>query len=128
MLILHTVPPQMNCTASLPPPRNGTISGHSVPAIPGTRVAFQCDDGLFPEGIMTATCLATGEWDRNTGEIVCRGKRIHYLHTLVIILFSPEPPTAALCNCASLSDGVNLMQLSPSVWLSRQLYSQSLDC
>ncbi len=24
--------------------------------------------------------------------------------------------------------GVNLMQLSPSVWLSRQLYSQSLDC
>ncbi len=94
----------MNCTASLPPPQNGTISGHSVPAIPGTRVAFQCDDGLFPEGIMTVTCLATGEWDRNTGEIVCRGKRIHYLHTLVII-FSPEPTTAALCNCASLSDG-----------------------
>ncbi|XP_064403419.1 mucin-2-like [Halichondria panicea] len=79
-----TLPPPMNCTASLPPPRNGTISGHSVPAIPGTRVAFQCDYGLFPEGIMTATCLATGEWDRNMGEIVCR---------------------AALCNCASLSDG-----------------------
>ncbi len=35
-----------------------------------TQVAFQCDDGLFPEGIMTATCLVTGTWDRNPGEIV----------------------------------------------------------
>ena len=75
----NTVPPQMRCTASLPPPRNGTISDHSVPAIPGTQVTFQCDDALLPEGIMTVTCLATGEWDRNTGEIVCRDKciRIH---------------------------------------------------
>ncbi|XP_064401086.1 uncharacterized protein LOC135347119 isoform X2 [Halichondria panicea] len=68
-------------TTSLSSPRNGTISDHSVPAIPGTQVTFQCDDELFPEGIMTATCLATGKWDE---EIVCR---------------------AAPCNCASLSDG-----------------------
>ncbi|XP_064403457.1 uncharacterized protein LOC135348964 isoform X2 [Halichondria panicea] len=77
----HTTPPPINCTASLPSPRNGTISDHSVPAIPGTQVTLQCDDELFPEGITTATCLATGKWDE---EIVCR---------------------AAPCNCASLSDG-----------------------
>ncbi len=62
----------MNCRAPLSPPWNGSVSDHSVPAIPGARVTFQCDAGLFPEGIMTATCLATGEWDKNPGEIVCR--------------------------------------------------------
>ena len=64
----------MNCTVRLPSPQNGTISSHSVPAIPGTRVTFQCDDRLFPEGIMSATCLATGEWDKNPEEIVCRNE------------------------------------------------------
>ncbi len=68
----HTAP--MNCTAALPPPRNGTIGDHSVPAFTGTQVTFQCGNGLFPEGIMTTTCLATGEWDKNPGEIVCRNK------------------------------------------------------
>ncbi len=62
----------MDCTAPLFSPQNGTISDHSVPAIPGRQVAFQCENGLFPEGIMTATCLATGEWDKNPGEIICR--------------------------------------------------------
>ncbi len=74
----------MNCTAPLAPPQNGTISDHSVPAIPGTQVTFQCDDGLFPEGIMTATCLVAGKWDRNPGKIVCRGKCIFII--LVILL------------------------------------------
>ncbi len=74
VLILHYTAPPMNCTAPLFPPQNGTIIDHSVPAIPGTQVTFQSDDGLFPEGIMTATCLVTGEWDRNLGKIVCRGK------------------------------------------------------
>ncbi len=71
----------MNCTAPLSSPRNGTISDHSVPALSDTQVTFQCDDGLFPEaeGIMTATCLATGEWDQNPVEILCSGKCSHYL-------------------------------------------------
>ncbi len=64
----------MNCKASLSSPQNGTISDYSVPALPGTQVAFQCDDGLFPEAIMTATCLATGEWDKIPGKIVCRNE------------------------------------------------------
>ncbi|XP_064395903.1 uncharacterized protein LOC135342941 [Halichondria panicea] len=66
--------PPMRCTVQLGPPQNGTISDHSVPAVPATQVTFQCDNGLFPEGIMTATCLATGEWDKNPGEIICGGK------------------------------------------------------
>ncbi|XP_064403737.1 uncharacterized protein LOC135349168 [Halichondria panicea] len=68
-----TTPPPMNCTAPLLSPRNSTISDHSVSSIPGTQVTFQCDDELFPEGIMTVTCLATGKWDKNPEEIVCRG-------------------------------------------------------
>ncbi len=63
----------MRCTNQLGPPQNGTINNNlSVPAIPGTQVTFQCNDGLFPEGLMTASCLATGEWSKNPGEIVCR--------------------------------------------------------
>ncbi len=64
----------MNCTAPLSPPQNGIINEHSVPALPDTRVTFQCSDGLFPEGILTVTCLSTGEWDRSPGEIVCRNE------------------------------------------------------
>ncbi|XP_064402132.1 uncharacterized protein LOC135347907 isoform X5 [Halichondria panicea] len=70
-----TIPP-MSCTTSLSPPQNGTISNRSAPAIPGTQVTFQCDDGLFPEGILTATCLVTGMWDKNPGEIICRNESI----------------------------------------------------
>ncbi len=81
----HYTAPPTNCTAPLSPPQNGSISDHSVPAIPGIEVTFQCDGGLFPEGIMTATCLVTGKWDRNPGKIVCRDKCINYLNTLVYI-------------------------------------------
>ncbi len=72
MLIIAA--PPMNCTAPLSPPQNGSISDHSVPAVPGTRVTFQCFDGLFPEGIMTVTCLTTGQWGKNPAEIVCRNE------------------------------------------------------
>ena len=73
LLFFHLTAP-MSCTTSLSPPRNGTISNRSAPAIPGTQVTFQCDDGLFPEGIMTATYLVTGMWDKNPGEIICRNE------------------------------------------------------
>ena len=67
--------PPMNCTAPLSPPQNGSlISDHSVPALPNTQVTFQCDDGLFPSGILTVTCLTTGQWDKNPEEIVCRNR------------------------------------------------------
>ena len=62
----------MNCTDQLAPPLNGSVSDHSIPAVPGTTVTFHCDDGLFPTGTMNATCLASGEWDRRPGDIVCR--------------------------------------------------------
>ncbi|XP_064402793.1 complement receptor type 1-like isoform X2 [Halichondria panicea] len=72
---LPTLPPTtppMNCTVPLSSPQNGTISNHSVPAIPGTQVTFRCDDGLFPEGMINVTCLATGEWDKNPVKLICR--------------------------------------------------------
>ncbi len=69
----------MRCTVQLGPLQNGTINDHLVPALPGTQVTFQCDNGLFPEGIMIVTCLDTGEWSQNPGEIVCRGK--YHMHS-----------------------------------------------
>ncbi len=73
-LILISPAPPMNCTDPLSPPQNGTISDPSVPAIPGTQVTYQCNDGLFPEGVINTTCLATGEWNMIPGEIVCRNE------------------------------------------------------
>ncbi len=81
----------MNCTAPLSPPQNGSTSDHSVPALPDTRVTFQCSDGLFPEGILlTVTCLSTGEWDRNPAEIVCRNKssKLHIVHIACLLALS----------------------------------------
>ncbi len=76
----------MKCFIQLDPPQNGTISDHFVPALPGTQVTFQCDDGLFPEGIMAAICLDTGEWDKNPVGIVCRGKCILTLNVLILTM------------------------------------------
>ncbi len=72
-MVIIAAPP-MNCTAPLSPPQNGSISDHSVPAVPDTQVTFQCFYGLFPEEILTVTCLTTGQWDRNPAEIVCRNE------------------------------------------------------
>ncbi|XP_064402947.1 sushi, von Willebrand factor type A, EGF and pentraxin domain-containing protein 1-like isoform X2 [Halichondria panicea] len=103
---LPTLPPTtppMNCAVRLSSPQNGTISDHSVPAIPGTRVSFQCDAGLFPEGMMNATCLATREWDKNPGEIVCRNESISCV--------LPAPPlNGALLN--TNSQNTNLTESS----------------
>ncbi len=78
---VSTAPPMM-CIIQLDPPQNGTISDHFVPALPGTQVTFQCDDGLSPEGIMAAICLDTGEWDKNPVGIACRGKCTHVSRTM----------------------------------------------
>ena len=75
---------------------------------------------------MTATCLATGKWDE---EIVCRGKCIHYLNTLACNnTFLLNNLQLLLVIVPAYLMGVDLMQLSPSAWLSRQLCSQLLDC
>ncbi len=105
----------MNCTAPLSPPRNGTISDHSLPALSSTQVTFQCDDGLFPEGIMIATCQATGEWDRSTGEIVCRNEssKLHQiLHASTkIILYTVSCTLPALpLNGALLNTNTNRVE------------------
>ncbi len=91
----------MRCATPLSPPQNGNISDHSIPTIPGTQVAFLCDDGLFPEGIMTAHCLDTGKWDKNPGEIVCRNESsklkpilfcTYHYHSLPVLCVLPAPP------------------------------------
>ncbi len=82
----------MNCTAPLSPPRIGTISDHSVPALPGTQVTFKCDNG-FPEGIMNTTCLATGEWEKIPEEIVCKNEPSKQFYFQV---YNVHPPSRAL--------------------------------
>ena len=120
---IHTLiilAPPIRCTDQLGPPQNGTINDHSVPALPGTQVTFQCDDGLFSEGIMIFTCLDTGEWSKNPGEIVCRGK--YHLYSCIYI----DPLIQLSLSPYSLV--LTLVLLFPLVWLSRELCSQSLDC
>ena len=57
-------------------PSNGSVNmgNQSPPYAEGTTVTFQCDDGLFPRGTVTATCtdmLGTGEWDPNPADLTC---------------------------------------------------------
>ena len=62
------------------PPVNGSVNfGNQSPPyyVQGTTVTFQCDDGLFPNDAMTATCTdmsGRGEWDTNPADLTCREK------------------------------------------------------
>ena len=103
----------MNCTAALPPPRNGTIIDHSVPAIPGTQVTFHCKDELFPEGIMTSTCLVTGEWDKNPEEIVCRIEPSKYnFSSLLMSMFPPSCVSSSVFPAFPSTQWITQHQLS----------------
>ena len=69
-------PPSILCGFP-PPPSNGSVNSgnQSPPYVEGTIVTFQCDDGLFPNDTMTATCRnlsGTGEWEPNPADVVCR--------------------------------------------------------
>ena len=59
------------------PPSDGSVNfgNQSPPYVQGTTVTFQCDDGLFPNDTMTATCRdmsGMGEWDPNPVDLTCR--------------------------------------------------------
>ena len=53
-------------------PSNGSSNFSSEPSFVGTTVHFQCDLGLFPEGVRMATCLESGHWDRDLSQLMCR--------------------------------------------------------
>ena len=60
------------------PPSNGSVDfgNQSPPYVEGTIVTFQCDNGLFPNDTMAATCTdmsGTGEWEPNPADLICRG-------------------------------------------------------
>ena len=59
------------------PPSHGSVNlgNQSPPYVQETTVTFQCDDGLFPNDTMTATCTdmsGTGEWNPNPANLICR--------------------------------------------------------
>ena len=69
--------PPITCE-SPQPPSNGSVNfgNQSPPYVQGTTVTFQCEDGLFPNDAMTATCnemSGMGEWEPNPAYLVCRG-------------------------------------------------------
>ena len=53
-------------------PPNATSNFSSKYSPVGTAVHFQCDPGLFPEGVRTATCLEKGNWDNELSQLMCR--------------------------------------------------------
>ena len=71
----HPSAPPLTCD---PPgaPFNGTVNTTDQQSYTdGSTVTFQCDPGLFPLGVMNATCTIqgqTGVWDPDPGSIVCR--------------------------------------------------------
>ena len=54
------------------PPVNGSFGGDITSTVEGSEITYQCDDGLSPEGNMTAVCGEDGEWRPNPGDVECR--------------------------------------------------------
>ena len=54
------------------PPVNGSFGGDITSTVEGSEITYQCDDGLAPEGTMTAVCGQDGEWRPNPGDVECR--------------------------------------------------------
>ena len=76
LLPLSSSAPPVTCD---PPgaPSNGTVNSTDQQSYnEGSTVTFQCDPGLFPLGVMNATCTSvgqTGVWvPYDPGSIVCR--------------------------------------------------------
>ena len=75
LLPLSSSAPPVTCD---PPgaPSNGTVNSTSQQSYTdGSTVTFQCDPGLLPLSVMSATCTIqgqTGVWDPDPGSIVCR--------------------------------------------------------
>ena len=51
---------------------NGSFGGDITSTVEGSEITYQCDDGLTPEGNMTAVCGEDGEWRPNPGDVECR--------------------------------------------------------
>ena len=72
---------------------NGSFGGDLTSTVEGSEITYQCDDGLTPEGIMTAVCGEDGEWRPNPGDVECRkndtlSTGITIWHTLVCLYVS----------------------------------------
>ena len=51
---------------------NGSFGGDITSTVEGSEITYQCDDGLTPEGNVTAVCGEDGEWRPNPGDVECR--------------------------------------------------------
>ncbi|XP_064401906.1 uncharacterized protein LOC135347787 isoform X1 [Halichondria panicea] len=72
-----TMEPPVTCLVPVAPSMgNVCISGQSY--IEGSQIIYQCNDGLFPMGVLNATCTRdtrdrqNGVWEPDPGAVVCR--------------------------------------------------------
>lgn len=49
---------------------NGSIEDYTS-TVEDSVVVFYCNEGLTPEGQMTATCALNGSWTPNPADLVC---------------------------------------------------------
>lgn len=52
------------------PPING-ILGDVSSSLAGSIISFQCNEGLFPPGQLSATCSDLGKWQPNPAKVNC---------------------------------------------------------
>ena len=57
-------------------------------------VVFYCNEGLTPEGKMTAICGSNGSWTPNPAELIC---------------MEPQTEGKGLVSCCAASTGIHLM-------------------
>ena len=87
---------------------NGSFGGDITSTLEGSEITYQCDDGLTPEGTMTAVCGEDGEWRPNPGDVECRkndrlSTGITIRHTVqVYIYYSFQERQNATCKFTSV--------------------------
>ncbi len=56
-------------------PSNGSVNTNDQSYTEGSQVTYQCNDGLFPTGVLIATCTSDGQnkvWEPDPSAVVCR--------------------------------------------------------
>ncbi len=78
-------------------PSIGSVSTSGQSYTEGSEVTYQCNDGLFPMGVLSATCTRNtsdgqnGVWEPDPGAVVCRispGSVIYLLNVINCCLHS----------------------------------------
>ena len=99
---------------------NGSFRGDITSTVESSDITYQCDDGLTPEGTMTAVCGEDREWRPKPGDVECRNTTEDSKS-----LYTTWDPNPALQMCRETNTLGRYMHIIDEVMKSRMVNNQS---